>query len=321
MEFQLGILKFAGAIMINMIKAGVVGVILGAGVTFCVTRVHVLNTEDGLIMVPRSNPPELRSAYVDVRKWNASMWQQYPDVTEAVVESGRSDLLVETGLNDLFSSNDTSTDPRTGSDASEIVKSLVPIRFEDNAQPAEDSLPIRFFGEDEPTSEAREGSVSSRTETPEDKLIVESAPQTDSPENPGTGASELLAAIGIQQSPQEEVLPQGIDLNQIRFPELQHPIPIESDPFLPVSTAIERTKSEIQLHEDASIDKVRVRDLIQSLIPKSDQSATDLVPHSAAKAVFPIDLQAPEPGDILPPDSWLTKPVNSQAPTQVVRPF
>lgn len=305
--------------MINMIKAGVFGVVLGAGMTFFVTRVHVLNTEDGLIVVPRSHPADVKSTYVDVRKWNASMWQQYPDVTEAVVESGRSDLLVETGLNDLFSSTDTATEVLPSNDASEIVKSLVPIRFEDSSKvKVEESLPIRFFGEDEPTSEATEGSVSNAetNESQDDRLIAETVPQTQSGV---AGATDLLAAIGIQPSMKDEVLPQGIDVSQIRFPELQHPIPIESDPFLPVSKAIERTKPEIKLNEDPPANQEWVSDLIQSLIPKSDE--TGAINHSAAKPAFPIDLQAPEPGDILPPSSWLADPAGSQAPIQAVRPF
>ena len=70
--------------------------------------------------------------------------------------SGRSDLMVESGLNDLFSSTETQA-PAINNDASEIVKSLVPIRFGDDSQQdvskSEDSLPIRFF-EDHPIQAA-----------------------------------------------------------------------------------------------------------------------------------------------------------------------
>lgn len=302
--------------MISMIKAGVFGVILGAGMTLFVTRVHVLNTEDGLIVVPRSHPAEVRSVYVDVRKWNASMWQEYPDVTEAVVESGRSDLLVETGLNDLFSSNEAATEVLPNSDASEIVKSLVPIRFEDASEPKQEgSLPIRFFGEEEATSEAKEGSVS-QAASDADKLVAETAPPKTGAEKP----TDLLAAIGIQPAA-NEVFPQGVDLSRIGLPELQHPVPIESDPFLPVSTSTERTKPQIEIRkEETKTDPEWVSNFIQSLIPGSDSNGTQ-INHSAAKMNFPIDLQAPEPGDILPPNSWLTDPASSQAPIQAVRPF
>jgi hypothetical protein len=74
------------------------GLFLGlAGGIFALQN-HVVRTHDGMVVISRTSKPPISSAYLDVRDWSVTMWQQYPDVAAAVVQAGRTDLITENAL-------------------------------------------------------------------------------------------------------------------------------------------------------------------------------------------------------------------------------
>lgn len=69
------------------------GLIAGSVGGLFVSNFHVVNTKEGVVVVPRTQRPPLRSAYVDIRSWSAAMWTNHPEVTQALVADGRSSLI------------------------------------------------------------------------------------------------------------------------------------------------------------------------------------------------------------------------------------
>ncbi len=81
-----------------MLKSFAAGITVGAIATLVATQYHVIRTPERVLMISRVHQAPLRSAYVDVREWNPAMWEQFPELAEAVVKAGRRDLLVRDGL-------------------------------------------------------------------------------------------------------------------------------------------------------------------------------------------------------------------------------
>ena len=69
------------------------GLLAGACGGLFVTNFHVVHTAEGVVVVPRTQRPPLRSSYVDIRSWSEAMWANHPEVTEALVADGRSSLI------------------------------------------------------------------------------------------------------------------------------------------------------------------------------------------------------------------------------------
>ena len=77
-----------------MIKPLLFGLTLGSVGTLVAMQYHLVRTEERLLIVARAHQPPLRSTYVDIRHWSPAMWQYYPELQEAIVKAGRSDLMV-----------------------------------------------------------------------------------------------------------------------------------------------------------------------------------------------------------------------------------
>ena len=113
----------------SIFKGFLGGLGVGAAATAFALSYHVVHTDDGLILVSRSQKAPWRSTYVDVRKWSGSMWQQYPEVSSALAQSGRGDLLLE-GVADGLLEDVLPSAPLFGPTA-QAPEQVVPIRFVD----------------------------------------------------------------------------------------------------------------------------------------------------------------------------------------------
>lgn len=71
------------------------GALIGTCASLFVANYHVVNTAQGVVVVPRTQRPPLRSTYVDIRNWSQSMWSNHPEVTQALIADGRSALIRE----------------------------------------------------------------------------------------------------------------------------------------------------------------------------------------------------------------------------------
>ena len=67
------------------------GMIVGGGIVCFAFEYHVLRTNNGVVLIPKK-PACLGNQYVDVRTWKPSDWQSHPELVEAIVAHGRSDL-------------------------------------------------------------------------------------------------------------------------------------------------------------------------------------------------------------------------------------
>lgn len=79
------------------LKSLLAGTLLGAGGMYVGLQYHVLQAEEGFLIVPRAPQQRIQDAYADVRDWDASTWAARPRLGLAVTEYGRGDL-ISTGV-------------------------------------------------------------------------------------------------------------------------------------------------------------------------------------------------------------------------------
>lgn len=81
------------------------GTILGGGIVFVALQYHLVRSDEGFRLVPRSHQPSIGLAYVDVIGWSAEDWADRPEVATAVIQDGSTDLIatsVQSGLTDAL---------------------------------------------------------------------------------------------------------------------------------------------------------------------------------------------------------------------------
>ncbi len=120
------------------------GLLVGTSSGLFVTNYHVVNSAQGLVVVPRSQRPPLSSSYVDIRSWSQAMWVNHPEVSQALVADGRSELIrdnLKANLLDERSPEQTQTESQRQS-RNVAGQPNVPILFEsDRPEIANRSLP------------------------------------------------------------------------------------------------------------------------------------------------------------------------------------
>ena len=84
----------------------VVGLGLGGGAMWGAFNYHVLRTADGYVYIPKQSA-QLNEVYLDVRGYGLAEWKQHPQVVQAIVHSGRTELIanagtVQSSVKDLF---------------------------------------------------------------------------------------------------------------------------------------------------------------------------------------------------------------------------
>ncbi len=77
------------------LKSFVTGTLIGAGGMYVGLQYHVLMAPEGIVMVPRSPQSRLQDAYADIRTWDGKTWAARPNMSLAVTEYGRADLIAE----------------------------------------------------------------------------------------------------------------------------------------------------------------------------------------------------------------------------------
>lgn len=74
-------------------KSLLAGAVLGAGGMYAGLQYHLLQADEGFLIVPRAPQQRLQDAYADIRQWDAAAWSARPRLTLAVTEHGRGDLI------------------------------------------------------------------------------------------------------------------------------------------------------------------------------------------------------------------------------------
>jgi len=132
-------------------KSLITGTLLGAGSMYVGMQYHVLMAPEGFLMVPRTPQHRLQDAYADVRTWDAKAWATRPQLSLAVTEHGRTDLIgtgVTQGVLDKLRNSMAPLQEQLGevsqgwepADTSEIPD---PIVDRHRAEPVNESLPTR----------------------------------------------------------------------------------------------------------------------------------------------------------------------------------
>lgn len=77
------------------LKPFLLGSLAGCGAMFLALQYHVVQSHDGLQLVPRAPQVSLGLAWADIRHWDAETWAERPEVARALVAHGSSDLISE----------------------------------------------------------------------------------------------------------------------------------------------------------------------------------------------------------------------------------
>jgi len=88
------------------LKPIILGSFAGAGLMFVALQYHVIQSHDGLQLVPRAPRASLGLAYADVREWKAEQWSDRPELARALVAHGASDLIADSVKRDIADSLD-----------------------------------------------------------------------------------------------------------------------------------------------------------------------------------------------------------------------
>ena len=71
--------------------------IVGAVGLYCATTYHVVRANDGVHMVPKVSAG-WGDAYVDIREFDAALWNDHKNVAVALVNADKAELLGESGV-------------------------------------------------------------------------------------------------------------------------------------------------------------------------------------------------------------------------------
>ncbi|MDA7503511.1 hypothetical protein N8553_00835 [bacterium] len=281
------------------LKTFFAGLCLGSVTSLVAMQIHVVNTNDGLTVLPRSHRPPISTTYVDVREWSISMWRQHPEVAEAALKSGRLDLLGDGALNSIFPK-------QAGTNAETVPASKLAT---DKAKLAMEALvPIKFT-----TPDGKEKVVTPSVPNPvpfseifPKGLIDRSKEQQEITSNKNS--------VVLQN---EDIFPQNYQLDEALLkglPKLQRPIPIRDDVLpsqqIPETAVIKPEQSDL------------FTDVLKALIPpKAKEQASILAPqHSVAHPAYRIEAPSPNSEQVLPQHQPLRNN-NPQPSITVVRPF
>jgi hypothetical protein len=93
------------------------GALFGAGTVFIGLQYHIVQSHEGVRVVPRTPQHAIGLAYVDIRNWGAEQWVDRPELARALVAHGSTDLVassVTEGLVESISSDSAILDELRG---------------------------------------------------------------------------------------------------------------------------------------------------------------------------------------------------------------
>lgn len=74
-------------------KPFLAGMLAGGCLAAGALQYHVVRSDEGMYLVPRSPKPSLTLAYADTRAWTDEQWERYPALVNALKANGAADLL------------------------------------------------------------------------------------------------------------------------------------------------------------------------------------------------------------------------------------
>lgn len=80
--------------MIRKVLMPVIFIAVGAGLMYWLLGHHVVRTAEQTLFVPKAELG-LVDTYVEIADWTAADFKDHPEVTEALIDHGHGDLVVE----------------------------------------------------------------------------------------------------------------------------------------------------------------------------------------------------------------------------------
>jgi hypothetical protein len=265
------------------LKTFVAGLLAGSVSMLLAMQFHLIRTAEGFTVVPRAEQPPLRSTYVDVRRWNAGMWKNYPEVSEALIKAGREDVMATGATDALFPDSSESTLQDAGRSGG-FTRSIWPANDADGER-VEQADPGGSISES--TRKAIQALVPIRFTQPQEEIT----PGDDRPDAPDSSHR----------------IPAGL-------PVLQRPVPIPEE-------ALRSSEPASSDRSGAEPQADWVRGLLRSLIPREDRSPGE-AEHGHARPAFDLNAPEPEE-EVLPSHmNWsASREAPPPAPVRAIRPF
>ena len=86
--------------MLKRLSGFLFGFVAGALFMFLALKYHLVRADDGLHMIPKAQAT-LSGAYVDIREFSLSDWQERPELALAINQAGKTELLTDSGFEAL----------------------------------------------------------------------------------------------------------------------------------------------------------------------------------------------------------------------------
>lgn len=236
------------------------GTLIGMCSGLFVANYHVVNSSQGLAVVPRTQRPPLRSTYVDIRSWSQSMWVNHPEVTAALIADGRSSLIGENLkanlLNEIVPKQ--TRDDRPLRSRNVASQTEVPIHFETDLADADPLLTEQSpaAGTSARLLDSR-SPVRKRFESAFDEAI---APMVE--DDPAEFANDAVDSLPTDDAMVQKLEARFSDLVNKQLPAIPETIP-----------------SRVEVFPTSGDTEEMARDLLQQVIPQGTnipRSATPL---------------------------------------------
>ena len=179
--------SFGSSITMKKLKPFFVGAIAGSLLMFVALQFHMIRSEDGFRLVPRTPQPSLGLSFVDLRHWTAADYTDRPEVARALVAHGDTDLVASSMTDNLLetvSENGSALDQLRGlmneddvGGGLEIPEGIFPSRSEAAADPVGE-FPDLFRL---PFNEAKKPVVDQMVESDDFRSLASNRNQQDFP--------------------------------------------------------------------------------------------------------------------------------------------
>jgi len=80
--------------MIKKLIGTVFVLLIGAGLMYWCLATHFVTAESGSVRVPKESLG-FTDTWVDIREWTAKDFKDHPQVTEALIDNGHTDLVIK----------------------------------------------------------------------------------------------------------------------------------------------------------------------------------------------------------------------------------
>ena len=260
------------------LKPLLAGLVLGSGGMYFAHQYHVLNSSDGVIVVPRAETTSIADVYADIRGWSPEKWADSPQISAALLKDGRTDLMTRETASGLlgetkkaldFSGTSASNEQATETSTPEIIfrPSSDSVRIPKTESAAEESLLDRL---------SRQLQQSNENETLQERPLIRETTSQTTPNSliqPATIPTDIVRAIVDSTStvvdpgkPSQALEDQAATSGLSALAELGRPTPfpeVFEDLSQSITGSTERSFQSINQQIEKSIESIDRQSITQ----------------------------------------------------------